>query len=120
MLNVEKKDADFITPNFKTKVSRKARFKIKWKTIQWLMDYKKDAIETLVRKYDDIIEKYKKDRNKTITKIEFHHLMGSIGLGGEKTVVDKLFYVLDDDGSGDIDYRELIMGLELFHESPFE
>ena len=41
MLNVEKKDADFITPNFKTKVSRKARFKIKWKTIQWLMDYKK-------------------------------------------------------------------------------
>ena len=41
MLNVQRKDAEFIAPNFKSKVSRKARFKIKWKTIQWLMDYKK-------------------------------------------------------------------------------
>lgn len=41
MLNVQKKDAESQAPNFKGNISKKARFKIKWKTIQWLMDYKK-------------------------------------------------------------------------------
>ena len=44
MLNIQKKDADLTAPNFKSKVSRQARFKIKWKTIQWLMDYKKGSL----------------------------------------------------------------------------
>lgn len=41
MLNVKKKENELIVPDFKAKMSKKSRFKIKWKTIQWLMDYKK-------------------------------------------------------------------------------
>lgn len=40
MLNVKKKEDEIAIPDFKSKVSKKSRFKIKWKTIQWLMDYK--------------------------------------------------------------------------------
>lgn len=48
MLNVKKKEDELIIPDFKMKVSKKSRFKIKWKTIQWLMDYKKgERIENI-------------------------------------------------------------------------
>jgi len=41
MLNVKKSEDEVSMPDFKSKVSKKSKFKIKWKTIQWLMDYKK-------------------------------------------------------------------------------
>jgi Ca2+-binding EF-hand superfamily protein len=119
MLNVKKQDEDLAIPNFKAKISKKSKFKIKWKTIQWLMDYRKDAINQLCNNYDFLI-KFIRARGISLSKDDFYELMSYIGLGAEKPVVEKLFYVLDEDGSGDIDYRELITGLEYFKDSTFE
>lgn len=45
MLNIEKKDFGFNLANFKKKIPYKSKFKMKWKTIQWLLNNKKDAIK---------------------------------------------------------------------------
>lgn len=45
MLNVDKKDYGFNLGNFKKKIPTKSKFKMKWKTIQWLLNNKKDAIK---------------------------------------------------------------------------
>jgi len=116
MLNVKKKEDEIAIPDFKSKVSKKSRFKIKWKTIQWLMDYKQEAIYRLCSNYDFLI-KFINERGTSLTKEDFYELMSYIGLGAEKPVVEKLFFVLDEDSSGDIDYRELITGLEYFKDT---
>ena len=75
MLNVKKKEDELVVPDFKAKVSKKSKFKIKWKTIQWLMDHKEgfllnmiscilieiDAINHLCNNYDFLI-KFIKER----------------------------------------------------------
>jgi len=83
------------------------------------MDYKKEAISRLCNNYEFLI-KFIRERGTSIYKEDFYELMSYIGLGAEKPVVEKLFYVLDDDNSGDIDYRELITGLEYFKDNTFE
>ena len=41
-----------------------------------------------------------------------------VGLGTDLS--EKLFYVFDEDQSGTIDYKELIVGLEVFKEDSIE
>lgn len=35
-------------------------------------------------------------------------------------MVDKLFWIFDDDQNGEIDHKELAIGLELLSDIPFE
>lgn len=46
--------------------------------------------------------------------------MIGVGLGTDNNLADKLFYVLDEDSSGTVDYKELIIGLEVFKEDSIE
>lgn len=46
--------------------------------------------------------------------------MIGVGLGTDANLSDKLFYVLDEDSSGTVDYKELIIGLEVFKEDSIE
>lgn len=46
--------------------------------------------------------------------------MIGVGLGTDVNLSDKLFYVLDEDCSGTVDYKELIIGLEVFKEDSIE
>ena len=48
---------------------------------------------------------------------EFAEILGYVGLGGDKNLIDKLFWIFDEDGSGDVDYKELVVGLEMFKET---
>lgn len=45
---------------------------------------------------------------------EFQKLLSMIGLGHDKGLVDKLFWIFDDDGNGEVDHKELAIGLEMF------
>lgn len=41
-------------------------------------------------------------------------------MGTDPHLTEKLFYIFDEDGSGTVDYKELIIGLEVFKEDSIE
>ena len=43
-----------------------------------------------------------------------------IGLGTDKILIEKLFWIFDDDGNGEVDHKELAVGLEMLKENTFE
>mmetsp|Transcript_17144 Transcript_17144/g.16364 ORF Transcript_17144/g.16364 Transcript_17144/m.16364 type:complete len:117 (-) Transcript_17144:159-509(-) len=42
-----------------------------------------------------------------------------IGLGTDRNLIDKLFWIFDDDGNGEVDHKELAVGLEMLKENTF-
>lgn len=42
-----------------------------------------------------------------------------IGLGTDKNLIEKLFWIFDDDGNGEVDHKELAVGLEMLKENTF-
>jgi len=55
-----------------------------------------------------------------LNKEEFTKLLSKIGLGHDVNLVDKLFWIFDEDGNGEVDHKELAIGLEFFQENTFE
>jgi len=51
---------------------------------------------------------------------EFQSVMEKIGLGGDQNLIDKLFWVFDNDGNGEIDHKELIAGFEMLKQNSLE
>lgn len=51
---------------------------------------------------------------------EFGRLLAKVGLGSDTVLIDKIFWIFDEDGSGDIDHKELGVGLELLKNNTFE
>jgi Ca2+-binding EF-hand superfamily protein len=51
---------------------------------------------------------------------EFTSVMKENGITNDVDLINKLFWVFDEDGSGDIEYKELAFGLEMFRESSFD
>ena len=52
---------------------------------------------------------------------EFTYLMKEHGIThNDNEFLNKLFWVFDEDESGDIEYKEMAFGLEMFRESTFE
>ena len=44
-------------------------------------------------------------------KKQFFKLLSIVGLGGDPCLLEKLFYIFDDDESETIEYKELVLGL---------
>lgn len=55
-----------------------------------------------------------------LNREEFGRLMEKVGLGEDKMLIDKLFWVFDEDGSGNIGHKELGIGLEMLKDNTFE
>lgn len=55
-----------------------------------------------------------------MNKEEFSELLNSVQLGADKNLAEKLFYVFDEDQSGTVDYKELIVGLEVLKDDSIE
>ena len=43
-----------------------------------------------------------------------------VGIGGDKSLADRLFFVFDAQGAGELDLKEMIITVEMFRESSFE
>lgn len=56
---------------------------------------------------------------KGLNREEFAKLLDMIGLGTDKNLIDKLFWIFDDDGNGEVDHKELAVGLEMLKENTF-
>jgi Ca2+-binding EF-hand superfamily protein len=61
-----------------------------------------------------------KEKKNGMNKEEFIELLSYVGLGADINLADKLFYIFDDDSSGTVDYKELIVGLETFKENSMD
>jgi len=51
---------------------------------------------------------------------QFQDIMTSLGIGIDQTLIDRLFWVFDEDGNGYIEAREVMVGLEMFRSSSFQ
>jgi len=64
--------------------------------------------------------KFIKNKKEGLDKNEFQELLSYVGLGADKNLAEKLFYVFDEDSSGTVDYKELIVGLEVLKDDTIE
>ncbi len=55
-----------------------------------------------------------------LNREEFGRLMEKVGLGEDIMLLDKLFWIFDEDGSGNIGHKELGIGLEMLKDNTFE
>lgn len=60
-----------------------------------------------------------KEDNSDLNKKEFGRLLEKVGLGEDQMLIDKLFWVFDEDGSDNIGYKELAIGLEMLKDNTF-
>lgn len=70
MLNVAKKDYGFNLNAFKKKIPARSKFKMKWKTIQWILKNRKDAIRQIFSNYPVLI-RYTKNKVKKKKMLKF-------------------------------------------------
>jgi len=47
-------------------------------------------------------------------------LMDKVGLGDDKQLIDKLFWIYDEDASGKISHKEMAIALEMLKNNTFE
>jgi Ca2+-binding EF-hand superfamily protein len=64
--------------------------------------------------------KFARNKKEGMNREEFGELLSFVGLGADPNLADKLFYIFDEDSSGTVDYKELIIGLEVFKEDSIE
>ena len=109
--------------NKKQSISDNKRNRLKWKTIKWLMDNKKQAIDKLLKTSQILItlsSKKDKEFKRGLNKEEFASLIVSNGISNDMDLISKLFWLFDEDMSGDLQYSELVFGFEMFSNSSIE
>lgn len=62
----------------------------------------------------------KKEDDPGLNRQEFRRLLEKVGLGEDQALIDRVFWVFDDDGGGYIGYKELGIGLEMLKNNTFE
>ena len=55
-----------------------------------------------------------------VTKKEFSDIIISYGVTNDQSLINKLFWLFDEDSSGDLRYEELAFGVEMFRNSSLE
>lgn len=99
-------------------LTKSTRSKLKIKTIHWILSQYREEIDRLLENCKTLIMQtnYRGDMNYT----SFEDVISSISLGVDKTLIDRLFWIFDEDGSGTIDMKEVMVGLEMFRETSFK
>ena len=55
-----------------------------------------------------------------IDKIEFDHLLTTIGIKNDRTLNDRLFWLFDLNGNGVIESTEILIAIDMFKEHSIE
>lgn len=55
-----------------------------------------------------------------LNREEFGRLLDKVGLGEDDALIDRIFWVFDEDGGGYIGFKELGIGLEMLKDNTFE
>jgi len=86
------------------------------------MENEKPMIERLIN-FNRKLKKNNKimnSENKGYSRNEFYNLMKLNGISSNSDLINKLFWIFDENGDDNLKIKELALGLELFTESPFE
>jgi len=107
-----------------TKFAQVSKLKMRWKTMKWLIDNKKDCLDKLMKFQDSLLntskKKEKTNNEEGLTKPEFAKLLISNGITNDPDLINKLFWVFDENGDGDLKYSEIAFGVEMFRDSNME
>lgn len=136
MMNPKKKNytLDMNSSKDNKRLTQKDRFKKKWKTVQWLMENKKEPCTHLLKSsYEHYNKFFKKayeenarqgngynDQIFRLSKQEFADLLSYSGIGGDNDLIDKQFFIFDNKKSGFVNYIELQVSFEIFKDSPYD
>lgn len=99
-------------------ITNSTRSKLKIKTIHWLISNYREEVDKLLDNCRLLIQST--NYRGHISHQNFEDLMTSLGLGTDKTLVERLFWVFDEDGDGKIEPKEIMVGLEMFRETNFK
>lgn len=94
MLNTKKKMNLFAYQKKKkneTVLNSKSKFKIKWKTVQWLWINKESSVVSLLKHGRNIFMKFEENDECRLNKTEFEEMLSLGGLGGDHDLSEKLF-----------------------------
>jgi hypothetical protein len=92
MMNTRKENCLFTIKNMKNNKYEKSKFKIKWKTIQWLTYNRKDGVDFIVENGKEIFEEYCNEKYYEVTTLnQFLDILDYAGLGGESTTAEKIY-----------------------------
>ena len=94
------------------------RSKLKLKTINWIISNYREEIDKLMDNYR-LLFQYTNFKG-GISYQNFQYVLMSSGLCSDKTLIDRLFWVFDENANGKIEPKEVMVGLELFRESTFQ
>lgn len=109
-----------------TKFTQVSKLKMKWKTIKWIIENKKDVLDRLMDFYEvnlttlTLAHKKANEIDKGLNKAEFTKLMKSNGITNDMSLINKLFWVFDEDGDQFLKFKEIAFGIEMFRDSPIE
>lgn len=59
------------------------------------------------------------NHQRRLRRPEFEDLVVSSGLGMDKAIIDKVFYIFDDNNLGSVDFKEVLVGIEVFRQNKF-
>jgi Ca2+-binding EF-hand superfamily protein len=80
-----------------------------------------ENLEKLMKNQENLLKLSQIDvGSKGLDKKQFAKLMISHSITKDQDLINKLFWIFDEDGSGDIEYKELAFGLEMFRDSNIE
>jgi Ca2+-binding EF-hand superfamily protein len=103
---------------FNKSLPNSTRSKLKLKTIHWLISNYREEVDKLLQNCPQLI--HNTNYQGHISHQKFEDFMTSIGARVDKFVIDRLFWVFDENGDGKIEPREIMVALELFRETSFK
>jgi Ca2+-binding EF-hand superfamily protein len=109
------------------KYTQVSKLKLKWRTIKWILEYKPEVVDKLLnlnlnfmndsKNYSD---KLKSEMKNGLKRQEFSKLLMSYKITHDLDLINKLFWVFDEDGDNELTYQEIAFGIEMFKNSPPE
>ena len=104
----------------KEKFATISKVKIKWKTIKSLMEKERPMIERLINLNKKLLNDMISNNQREYTRKEFYNIMVSNGICSDTNIINKLFWIFDENEDNRVKIKELALGFELFTESPLE
>lgn len=106
----------------KNKLTQASRLKLKCKTIKWFIDNKKDLLNRLLEpRFQEQILKFSEKKSREfhsgLTIEEFATLMHNNKITNDPSLIEKLFWIFDEDGDNDLKYSEIASGIEMFRDT---
>jgi Ca2+-binding EF-hand superfamily protein len=67
-----------------------------------------------------VMDRVERGSEQDLDREEFGRLLAKVGISGDELLIDRVFWVFDEDDSGRIGFRELGIGLEMLNTNSYE